>query len=45
MPLEPPVMKTWRFLMGILEGRGRTIRERRRRRRKEMGRIGITKRR
>ncbi|KAI8568760.1 hypothetical protein RHMOL_Rhmol02G0225300 [Rhododendron molle] len=32
MPLDPPVMKTWRSLMGILTGRGRRMRGRRRRR-------------
>lgn len=26
MPLDPPVMKTWRDLIGILTGLGRTIR-------------------
>jgi hypothetical protein len=32
MPLDPPVMKIWRFFIGIWMGRGLVIRNRRKRR-------------
>lgn len=43
MPLDPPVMKTWRDLMGILMGLGRTIRAKVARR--ESGTMGMRRRR
>lgn len=43
MPLDPPVMKTWRDLMGILMGLGRTIRAKNARR--ESGTMGMRRRR